>query len=621
MVWDRVNNAVWMKTSAGTNLNALAVAIGSDGEDLAKGGRGGERDGDGKKKKKKTVTGEKAFVRPLDRNSRTVTDRWSTPELEAALRGYRAATVALDDEVKHQLRELSRLLLPYLRELSGCASMALVLGSLDHHAREVIRRSWTVPNLIDNPSSSPADHPHPPPHSDFRVQGMWPYWLDRNQAIGNDLDLEAIVLLTGPNMAGKSTLLRSVCAVALLASAGLAVPCAAAEVPFIDAMVLRSASRDSPVEGKSAFAVEMREMKTLTSLVSPASLVLVDELCRGTEADAGAAIAAAFLSKLDATRCYGIFSTHHHKILDMIDRKSLCLESTVEMRMGVERSLGPDGEQLTHTWQLVPGRSKESLAFQVARMEGVDEGILSLAERLSADIDQMGFDAARGTEVVAAATPPNPTLPGREDEPDYDGVSEEFERVERVSETFSNEIAGEFERDGLEGAIATRRQRLGASSGTNRKNGANGAPAAVVAERLRGVHPQVRRARTFKIAMDELRSSVEGEGTCEFKREEIGVVTPGQMPPPGAEGLSVVYICCTGNSRLYVGQTDRIGQRIVQHRRTFGADLILCYAFVGSGGASMARTVEGKLVRAFRRQNFALLNSDLDSGARMQQRS
>ena len=115
------------------------------------------------------------------------------------------------------------------------------------------------------------------------------------------MELDGLVLLTGANMAGKSTVLRTACAAALLANCGLRVPATTAAVPRYDAFMLRSVTGDAPSQGLSSFAVEMAEAQTILGEASARSLVMLDELGTGTEAAAGTAVAAAVLERLAAT--------------------------------------------------------------------------------------------------------------------------------------------------------------------------------------------------------------------------------------------------------------------------------------------------------------------------------
>ena len=204
------------------------------------------------------------------------------------------------------------------------------------------------------------------------ISNAWPYWLGGpggidGRVVKNSFSMDGMFLLTGPNMAGKSTILRNTCAIALLGACGLAVPASPeTTIPYIDAFMLRNFSSDSPLEGRSSFAVEMTEMKYVLQDVTSHSLVLVDELGKGTEARAGAALAGAMLESLDAAGCKGAFATHLHDLL----RINLHLtENTRPMKMGIVVEIDPkSGEEYKRpTWQITPGSSTESLALDVAR--------------------------------------------------------------------------------------------------------------------------------------------------------------------------------------------------------------------------------------------------------------
>ena len=112
----------------------------------------------------------------------------------------------------------------------------------------------------------------------MKVCGLSPYWIDRSRAALNDFELDGIFLLTAPNMSGKSTLMRSILVAALLANCGLFVPCSTAQVPRYDHFFLRTSSHDVPSEGKSAFALEMEDMRIVLDDSSPNSLIMIDEL-------------------------------------------------------------------------------------------------------------------------------------------------------------------------------------------------------------------------------------------------------------------------------------------------------------------------------------------------------
>ena len=116
------------------------------------------------------------------------------------------------------------------------------------------------------------------------MEGVWPYWLSADGAARNSFEWRGLWLLTAPNMAGKSSLMRGTLAAALLANAGLYAPVDDALVPRYDGYFLRTASYDVPSEGRSSFAQEMDDVAVLAAECGARSLVMLDELGRGTSA-------------------------------------------------------------------------------------------------------------------------------------------------------------------------------------------------------------------------------------------------------------------------------------------------------------------------------------------------
>lgn len=331
LAYDVNNNAAWIKLPRGTKLST----------------------------DKTSVLG---LVHPRDRNGKVETAVYSTSALEEAQDEYRRSCVAAHDAVREQLRELAASVSPSIPELVGAASFSLIACVLEAHVRESKRRSWELPNLVGFNSKKDGIS-----KSSLNLKAAWPYWLGGPggidpRVVRNSFDMNGMFLVTGPNMAGKSTMLRSTCACALLGACGLAIPAdGATQVPYIDAFMLRNFSSDSPLEGRSSFAVEMMEMKYVLQDVTSKSLVLVDELGKGTEARAGAALAGAMLEALDKAGCIGAFATHLHDLLHMDLELS---ENTTKMKMEVE----DDGERGRRpTWRMVEGTSTESLALEVAR--------------------------------------------------------------------------------------------------------------------------------------------------------------------------------------------------------------------------------------------------------------
>jgi hypothetical protein len=229
---------------------------------------------------------------PRDRNGKVEGGAYSTAPLDHALDDYRRACAAAEEAVRQQLRDLAESLQPTLANLVTASTFAVVAAALDCHVREAARRGWALPRLEYGPdaaltgdSAQQQQQRSDDPGEGLVIEGMWPYWLDGLDpaTVRNSFCMGGMFLLTGPNMAGKSTLLRSTCAVALLGACGLAAPAQRARLPYVDAFMLRNFSADAPLEGRSSFAVEMSEMRFVLEDATRRSLVLVDELGKGTE--------------------------------------------------------------------------------------------------------------------------------------------------------------------------------------------------------------------------------------------------------------------------------------------------------------------------------------------------
>ena len=242
---------------------------------------------------------------------------------------------------------------------------------------------------------------------------MWPYWLPRATAGRNSFEWDAIWLLTAPNMAGKSSLMRSMTVAALLGNAGLMAPVEAGTVvPRYDCFFLRTASFDVPSEGKSAFAQEVDDLQVMTSECTSRSLVLLDEIGRGTSPKEGAALSAALLEWLDDRRMAAVFATHLHTIEDhlagratatpprpplrRLERK--CLEVLEEAVVGDGGGGGGNGDatkataatRLAMTYKLVDGVCDHSYALAVAESAGLPSALVARAQELMAhDVDAM----------------------------------------------------------------------------------------------------------------------------------------------------------------------------------------------------------------------------------------
>ena len=197
--------------------------------------------------------------------------------------------------------------------------------------------------------------------------------------VPNDLDLEPkarrMLVLTGPNMSGKSTYMRQVGLLVVLAQAGSFVPAKFARVGLVTQLFTRMGFTDEIGRGKSSFMVEMSEVAEILRAADPRSLVLLDEVGRGTSTFDGLAIAWATLRHLhDTTRARCLLATHYHQLTDLVRGLSAAENAHFAVREG------PEGIVFLH--RLVPGATDRSYGVHVARLAGVPEGVLEEAERL-----------------------------------------------------------------------------------------------------------------------------------------------------------------------------------------------------------------------------------------------
>ncbi|KAL7615028.1 hypothetical protein Lser_V15G06024 [Lactuca serriola] len=312
----------------------------------------------------------------IDSKGRKVGEEWfTTVKVENALTRYHEAGANAKAMVLELLRGLSTELQDKINVLIFASMLLVIAKALFAHVSEGKRRRWVFPILIQSHGSKEKGE-----IDGMKITGLSPYWFDaaEGSAVVNTIEMKSIFLLTGPNGGGKSSLLRSICAAALFGICGFMVPAESAIIPQFDSIMLHMKSYDSPSDGKSSFQIEMSELRSIITGATSNSLVLVDEICRGTETAKGTCIAGSFIETLDSIGCLGIVSTHLHDIFKL----PLNTNSTVFKAMGSEFVNG----QTKPTWKLTNGICRESLAFETAQREGVPETIIQRAQQLYASV-------------------------------------------------------------------------------------------------------------------------------------------------------------------------------------------------------------------------------------------
>lgn len=212
--------------------------------------------------------------------------------------------------------------------------------------------------------------------------------VERHTFIPNDVDLDAdeadgagaIMLLTGPNMAGKSTYLRQVALIVLLAQIGAFVPATEAHLGLTDRIFTRVGAQDDLAAGQSTFMVEMLETASILHHATPRSLIILDEIGRGTGTLDGLAIARAVIEDIHdriGARC--LFATHYHELLGLLDRLPRLRACNVTVR--------EDDDGIVFLHRIAPGGAARSYGIHVARLAGVPRSVTERAALLLRDLE------------------------------------------------------------------------------------------------------------------------------------------------------------------------------------------------------------------------------------------
>ena len=231
--------------------------------------------------------------------------------------------------------------------------------------------------------------------------------LGRANFVPNDFRLDAgrrLCLLTGPNMAGKSTVLRQVAIISLLAQMGSMVPASAARLGLVDRLFSRVGASDNLAQGQSTFMVEMMETARILRQATRRSLVILDEIGRGTSTYDGVALAWAVVEDL-AKRAGGdlrtLFATHYHELT--------ALEGRIAGVFTMNIAIREYNNDILFLHKLVPGPSDRSYGVEVARLAGVPGPVVQRARTILQGLER-GRDSARKT-VVSAVSLPGLSLP------------------------------------------------------------------------------------------------------------------------------------------------------------------------------------------------------------------
>lgn len=303
-------------------------------------------------------------------------ERFITPELkemENKILGAEERSVKLEYELFQKVREAAA------QHSAAIQSTARAIGTLDVLAAfaEVARHHRYVRPLVDDENIIEiVEGRHPVLEQVLQTD---PNHMGKGGFIPNDIQLDSeqnqVLLITGPNMAGKSTYIRQVALIVLMAQIGSFVPAKSARIGLVDRIFTRVGASDDLTRGQSTFMVEMNETANILNNATEKSLVILDEIGRGTSTYDGISIAWAVAEYLhDHLRAKTLFATHYHELTTM----SRCFPRVKNFNVAVREW----NDQIIFLRKIQPGGADKSYGIQVARLAGLPREVIERAQQM-----------------------------------------------------------------------------------------------------------------------------------------------------------------------------------------------------------------------------------------------
>jgi DNA mismatch repair protein MutS len=307
-------------------------------------------------------------------------ERFITPELkevEAKILGADERAKALEHELFQQLRDEVLTELPKLQATAGAIGTLDVLCSLAETARLF---GYCRPELTESRILRICDGRHP----------VLDQSLVEEKFVPNDAELDEtqsrLLILTGPNMAGKSTYIRQVALLVLMAQIGSWLPAREARIGLADRIFTRVGANDDLSKGQSTFMVEMNETANIANNATERSLIILDEIGRGTSTFDGLSIAWSVAEYLhDRVKARTLFATHYHELTDLARTRSAVRNFNVAVREW--------NDQIIFLRKIVPGGADKSYGIQVARLAGLPAEIIARAKEILGNLEQHELNA------------------------------------------------------------------------------------------------------------------------------------------------------------------------------------------------------------------------------------
>ena len=301
-------------------------------------------------------------------------ERYITPQLkefETKILGAQEKIIQIEYNLFTHIREVLKTKISSIQDTAHEIAILDVLVSLAQAATEY---NYIRPKLVDGGVINIKDGRHP------LVERI----LSRDLFVPNDTCLDnaqnEIMIITGPNMAGKSTYMRQTALLTLMAQIGSFIPAREAEICPVDKIFTRIGASDDLVSGQSTFMVEMNEVAHILKYATKDSLVILDEIGRGTSTYDGMSIARAVIEHIrDNIGAKTLFATHYHELTDLEDDvhvKNYCI------------AVKEKGTEVTFLRRIIRGSADKSYGIHVAKLAGLPNNVIKRAEHILADLEQ-----------------------------------------------------------------------------------------------------------------------------------------------------------------------------------------------------------------------------------------
>ncbi|MFQ5706267.1 MAG: DNA mismatch repair protein MutS [bacterium] len=304
-------------------------------------------------------------------------ERFITPELKAfeeKVLDAEEKIVTLEYELFNQLRKLAA---EHAHAIQHNAQLISTLDCLAGFSQLACENKYVRPEITEKSTIVIKEGRHPV------VEKLLPYgesFIPNDTSLDNEV--EQVLILTGPNMAGKSTYLRQVGLIVLLAQIGSFVPAKSASIGIVDKIFTRVGASDNLAGGESTFLVEMNETANILNNATPRSLILLDEIGRGTSTFDGLSIAWAVAEHLHnaqqvAAKC--IFATHYHELTEL----ALVLPRVKNYNVAVKEW----GDQVVFLRKILEGGCDHSYGIQVAQLAGLPKSVIRRAKEILSNLE------------------------------------------------------------------------------------------------------------------------------------------------------------------------------------------------------------------------------------------